>query len=58
MHDLTRGRVQPAFVKKPERDPRAPAERGERILETILETLDETVARHGGYTGARAGSTT
>jgi uncharacterized protein len=57
MHDLTRGRVQPAFVKKPDRDPSAPAERGERILDTILETLDETVARHRGYTGARPGTT-
>ena len=54
LHDLTRERLQPAFVKKTERISRAAAESGERILDRILETLDETATRRGAPEGARA----
>ena len=54
LHDLTRGRALPAFVKKEERDSRAAAESGERILDRILETLDETATRRVVPARARA----
>jgi predicted glycosyltransferase len=53
LHDLTGERALPIFAKKPERDPRAAADRAEQILGTILETL-ATVTRRGAPAGGRA----
>ena len=54
LHDLMRERVQPAFVKKAEPAAEATAGGGQRILDRIIETLDETATRRREPTRARA----
>ena len=53
LHDVMRERVQPAFVKKAEPAAEATAESGQRILDRISETLDETATRRREPTRAR-----